>query len=275
MRTATANAWSGSVIQELLAQKEVTRDNVIVVSKIGYVQGRNLQHAKSREQTGRAYPDMVKYGEDIWHCLHPEFLDDQLTGSLDRLGLATLDACLLHNPEYFLSDAKQRKLIVDASTLDELRTEFYRRLDQAFVYFEQQIDSGRIQYYGVSSNTSTAPPDNPEATSLSRMLEAAQRAAQRAGKSGHGFRVLQLPMNLFEAGALLTPNTGQENTVLELAQEHRVAVLVNRPLNAIPAERRGMIRLAAPRYEPVDTSFETQHQTVWHWKKRFGKTLRP
>ena len=83
---------------------------------------------------------MVKYGEDIWHCLHPEFLDDQLTGSLDRLGLATLDVCLLHNPEYFLSDAKQRKLIVDASTLDELRTEFYRRLEQAFVYFEQQID---------------------------------------------------------------------------------------------------------------------------------------
>ena len=53
-------------------------------------------------------------------------------------------------------------------------------------------------------------------------------------------------MNLFESGALLTPNTGQNNTVLEFAQEHRVAVLVNRPLNAIPAERRGMLRLAAP-----------------------------
>ncbi len=265
----------GSVLQELLAQKELTRDNVIVISKIGYVQGRNLQHAKSREQAGRAYPDMVKYGEDIWHCLHPEFLEDQLTDSLDRLGLATLDVCLLHNPEYFLSDAKQRKLIVDASTLDELRTEFYQRLEQAFVYFEQQIDSGRIQYYGVSSNTSTAPPDNPEATSLSRMLEAAQRAAQRAGKSGHGFRVLQLPMNLFESGALLTPNTGQENTVLEFAREHHVAVLANRPLNAIPAERRGMIRLAAPRYEPVETSFETQHQTVLALEETFRKDFAP
>ena len=265
----------GSVIQELLGQNELTRDNVIVVSKIGYVQGKNLQHAKSREQTGRAYPDMVKYGEDIWHCLHPEFLEDQLTGSLDRLGLATLDACLLHNPEYFLSDAKQRKLIVDASTMDELRTEFYRRLEQAFVYFEEQIDSGRIQYYGVSSNTSTAQPDNPEATSLSRMLEAAQRAAQQTGKSHHGFQVLQLPMNLFESGALLTPNTGQENTVLEFAREHRVAVLVNRPLNAIPAERRGMIRLAAPRYEPVETPFETQHQTVLALEETFRKDFAP
>ena len=29
------------------------------------------------------------------------FLADQLDASLDRLGLATLDVCLLHNPEYF------------------------------------------------------------------------------------------------------------------------------------------------------------------------------
>ena len=265
----------GSVIQELLSEKEVTRDNVIVVSKIGYVQGKNLQTAKTREQAGRAYPEMVQYGEDIWHCLHPEFLDDQLTGSLDRLGLATLDVCLLHNPEYFLSDAKQRKLIVDASTLDELRTEFYRRIEQAFVYFEQQVDAGRIQFYGVSSNTSTAGPDDPEATSLSHMLEAAQRAAQQTDKSHHAFRVLQLPMNLFESGALLTPNTGQDQTVLEFAQAHDVAILVNRPLNAIPARHRGMIRLADPRYEPVDTVFETQHQAVVTLEETYRQEFAP
>ncbi len=267
----------GSVLQELLDQKDVTRDNVIVVSKIGYVQGNNLQTAKAREQAGRAYPEMVKYGEDIWHCLHPEFLDDQLTGSLDRLGLATLDVCLLHNPEYFLSDVKQRTRDLDASTLEELRTEFHRRLEQAFVYFEQQIDAGRILCYGVSSNTSTAKPGDPEATSLSRMLEAAQRAARQTGKPHHGFRVLQLPMNLFESGALLTPNTGpdQRTTVLEFARTHDVAVLVNRPLNAIPARHRGMIRLAAPRYEPVETPFETQRQAVAALEETYRQEFAP
>ncbi len=267
----------GSVIRELLSQKELTRDNVVVVSKIGYVQGKNLQTAKAREQAGRAYPEMVKYGEHIWHCLHPDFLDDQLTGSLDRLELATLDVCLLHNPEYFLSDAKQRKLIVDASALDELRAEFYRRIEQAFVYFEQQITAGRIQYYGVSSNTSTAKPGDPEATSLSRMLDAAQRAARQTGKPRHGFRALQLPMNLFESGALLIPNTGQDETttVLEFAQTHDVAILVNRPLNAIPDRHRGIIRLADPRYEPVDTPFETQHQAVAALEDTYRKELAP
>ena len=82
-------------------------------------------------------------------------------------------------------------------------------------------------------------------------------------------------MNLFESGALLIPNTGQENTVLEFAREHRVAVLVNRPLNAIPADRRGMIRLAAPRYEPVETPFETQHQAVAALEDTFRKDFAP
>ena len=194
-----------------------------MVSKIGYVQGHNLTQAQSKDRAGRPYPEMVKYGDGLWHCIHPEFLADQLTLSLDRLGLATLDVCLLHNPEYFLSDAKNRKLLVDASALDEWRTELYRRLQQAFAYFESQIDAGRLQWYGVSSNTSTAKPDDPEATSLSRMLDAAQAAARLAGKTHHGFRVLQLPMNLFESGALLTPNTGPErnDTALGLGANPR------------------------------------------------------
>ncbi|MCE9537405.1 MAG: aldo/keto reductase, partial [Nitrospirae bacterium] len=95
----------GFVLDELFKNGELTREEVIIVSKIGYVQGQNLKQAETREQAGRPYPDMVKYGEGIWHCIHPEYLADQLTLSLDRLGLATLDICLLHNPEYFLSEA--------------------------------------------------------------------------------------------------------------------------------------------------------------------------
>ncbi len=267
----------GSVLNELISQQDITREQVIVVSKIGYLQGHNLQQAQTREKIGRAYPEIVQYGEGIWHCIHPEFLEDQLTFSLDRLGLATLDVCLLHNPEYFLSDAKNQAGVAGASSLDTLRMEFYRRIEEAFVYFERQIDARRIQFYGISSNTSTAPPDDPEATSLSRMLDAAQRAAQREGKHQHGFRVLQLPMNLVESGALLTPNTGQDlkHTVLEFAQVHHIAILVNRPLNAISSQHREMLRLADPRHEAVETDFETQHHTVATLEKEFQKTFAP
>jgi len=267
----------GIVVKDLIAKRFISREEIIIVSKIGYVQGNNLTRAEAREEAGKPFPEMVKYGEGIWHCLHPEFLDEQLTGSLDRLGLATLDVCLLHNPEYFLSDAKNRNLSLNTIQLTDLRQEFYRRLQQSFVYFESQVAAGRIQYYGVSSNTCTANHDNPEATSLSRMLEAAQAAAQQLGQDPHHFRVLQLPMNLFEAGALLIQNTGKDysETVLSLAREKEIAVLVNRPLNAIPGKGGGMIRLADPQAEISNTNFEAQQSKVAALEHDYKQVLGP
>jgi aryl-alcohol dehydrogenase-like predicted oxidoreductase len=267
----------GVVLKDFIAKHVVSREEVIVVSKIGYVQGNNLKRAEAREQAGNPFSEMVKYGEGIWHCLHPDFLEEQLTLSLDRLGLETLDVCLLHNPEYFLSDAKNRQLSIDPLRLEDLRQEFYRRLQQAFAYLETQIIAGRLQYYGVSSNTCTAKPDNPESTSLSRMLKAAEAAAKQAGAPHHYFRVLQLPMNLFESGALLTPNSGPEHsqTVLALAQEANTAVLVNRPLNAIPEKGGGMIRLADPQVEISNTNFDAQQPKVAALEHDYKQVLAP
>jgi len=93
----------GSVVRELVGAGELARDEVVVVSKIGYVQGRNYELARQREAEGHPFPEMVKVDEGLWHCLHPEFLADQLQRSLDRLELERLDVCLLHNPEYFLA----------------------------------------------------------------------------------------------------------------------------------------------------------------------------
>jgi aryl-alcohol dehydrogenase-like predicted oxidoreductase len=76
-------------------------------------------------------------------------------------------------------------------------------------------------------------------------------AARQAGGADHRFRVLQLPMNLFESGAALERNNGAglDQTVLEHAAAHGIGVLVNRPLNAMAGE--GMVRLAdVPAAEP-------------------------
>ncbi len=258
----------GLVLADLVKKGQLRRDELIIVSKIGYVQGQNLARAQARESAGRPYPEMVKYGEGLWHCLHPEFLVDQLDLSLDRLGVETLDVCLLHNVEYFLSDAAHRH----ETDLPAVRGRFYHRLRQAFECLERQVAAGRIRYYGVSSNTCTAAPEHPEATSLSQMLD----AARDAGGIGHHFRVLQCPMNLFESGALLVPNTGaqQTQTVLDLARQTQLAVLINRPLNAMP-NRGGMIRLADLPLESVPTSFDAQQTLVAKLEEEFRLDLAP
>ncbi len=213
-----------------------SRQAVVVVSKIGYVQGDNLRLALERERSGFAFPEMVKYMDGCWHCIHPDFLRDQLARSRDRLRLETVDVCLLHNPEYFFSDAKKH----DHGPLDELRAEFYRRVRDAFTFFEDAVRRDEIGCYGVSSNSLVSAADDPEATSLTWLL----RAAVEAGGADHHFRVVQMPMNLFESGGALLLNTGPERsqTPLEAASAAGLAVLINRPLNAIVHNR--LIRLA-------------------------------
>ena len=222
---------SERLMGEVLAEGGVPRDEVVVVTKVGYVQGPNLELAQQRELEGRPFPEMVKYADGIWHCIAPEFIEDQLGRALERLGLETVDVLLLHNPEYFLSDASHRQ---PPPPLDETRELFYGRLRRAFAYLDQAVEDGRIGAFGVSSNSCVAPTDAPEATSVTRMFEASNRR----------MAVLQLPYNLLETGALLERNTPDE-TALEAAMKRELGVLVNRPLNAM-GPNGGLVRLVDP-----------------------------
>lgn len=73
-----------------------------MISKAGYIQGNTLRLAQQRRSEGHPYPNVVEISSELWHCISPDFLRDELTRSLQRLRLRTLDVFLLHNPEYFL-----------------------------------------------------------------------------------------------------------------------------------------------------------------------------
>ncbi|HVU03205.1 MAG TPA: aldo/keto reductase [Polyangiaceae bacterium] len=259
----------GEVLADLAKAGKVPREAVVVVSKIGYAQGENLDLVLEREEAGKPFPDVVKYAEGLAHCIHPEWLADQLGRSLDRLGLETLDVCLLHNPEYFLSHAAKERM-----PLEEARTEFHRRIGDAFRHLELEVSRGRLRYYGVSSNSVGEPAGAAETTDLSRMLEAARAVAGDA----HHFRVLQLPLNVLEPGAALEKNTGPaRETALEFAAKNGISVLVNRPLNAIVGDK--LVRLADPPDLPeaprVGDQIEKVRALEQEFLKAFGPMLRP
>ena len=77
----------GRVLAELSQAGKVSREQVVVVSKAGYLQGSNLKDAQERAARGEPYAEVVPFGEGLEQCLHPEFLADQLSASLERLGL--------------------------------------------------------------------------------------------------------------------------------------------------------------------------------------------
>jgi hypothetical protein len=107
-------------------------------------------------------------------------------------------------------------------------------------------------------------------------VQAAEAAAQSVGASAHHFRVLQCPMNLFEAGAVRTANTGQSplQTVLEYARQNTIAVLVNRPLNAMVTPNR-MLRLADLPLEDPPIDIDQQLSTVGALEQEYRASLAP
>ena len=244
-----SEALVGAVLRDALDGGALRRDEVVVVSKVGYMQGQNLAQARRKEADGAPYPEVVRYADDCWHCLHPDFVRDQLARTRERLGLARVDLYLLHNPEYFFLDAAAR----DDESLVELRETFYDRLRRAFEALEALVAEGELSAFGLSSNTLAKPEDDPSAVSLPAVLRAAADAARAVGgiAARSAFAAIQLPYNVVEreAADLPPPSAeGESLPLLQAAARAGLAVLVNRPLNAISADR--LIRLASRPLHP-------------------------
>jgi aryl-alcohol dehydrogenase-like predicted oxidoreductase len=222
----------GQVVSDLIFTGSLSRAQVIIVSKVGYLQGQNFEFSQQRKAQGKPFKELVDFGEELEHCIHPEFLEDQLARSLERLHLEALDFFLLHNPEYYLEWAEKHGI-----GLIESRAEYYRRIRTAFEYLEACVKKGRIRYYGVSSNSFPVPSDHFEFTSLDALWRIAESLSP-----DHHFRLIQLPLNLMEPGAVLEKNQPGGKSVLELAAEREMAVLTNRPLNALSGQH--LFRLA-------------------------------
>jgi aryl-alcohol dehydrogenase-like predicted oxidoreductase len=214
------NGESEKLIGEVLKEEE---HKPIIVTKAGYVQGDNLLVLEDLLKELPISDEVVKFSDDLKHCIHPAFLQKQLDQSLSRLGLERVDVFLLHNPEYYLKKEGSEP------------REYYNRIKKAFQFLEDKVKEGVIGAYGISSNTFIHRPESHEATNLQTIIEIAQNE-----NKNHHFKYIQFPLNLLELGAL---ERHYENShLIELAKAHGIKTLINRPLNAIT--EKGLLRLA-------------------------------
>jgi hypothetical protein len=223
----------GRVLARLREQEGLRRQDVVVVSKAGYLEGRELVASQERKARGEPWPETVPVVPGVEHCLHPDYLDHALAQSSRRLGLERIDVYLLHDPEHFLEWAQAQ-----GQDPAQARDELYRRLEAAFRFLEGAADQGRISFYGVSSNTFPFPAEHPLHLSLARLWEIAQGISPR-----HRFAVVQMPLNLCEPGAACEANQPGGLTPLAFARAQGLGVLTNRPLHALTG--RETLRLAA------------------------------
>jgi len=199
-----------------LAFKEFDEDRksqVEIVSKFGYIQNSNLKRHKEIP-----FQEVVEFSEDCYHSISQTFLEDQLTHSLQRLEMSKLDCYLIHNPEYYLLDAINRDIDKD-DRLDEM----YKRLFDAFMGLELEVQNGRIKSYGISSNSFSKPLNSDEFLPYEDLLTLAIDAANEVGNEIHSFTTIELPINILEREGLKCASWAKDNGL---------RVLVNRPLNA-------------------------------------------
>lgn len=257
----------GKVIEDLEDEGTLDLGAAFIVTKAGYIQGDLLDDAIQGEREGRRIPGVVKYADGVWHSIHPKFLAVQLDASLERLNRLNVNVFLLHNPEYYLSWAAANNIAIE-----EARSEFYRRIRMAFEYCEKAVGLAKISWYGISSNTFAAAPDNPQFCSLEECLKIAEDIAG----SDHHFRFAQMPFNLLETGAATLKNQ-RENTLttLEFAKESGVNVLINRPLNALSGDQT-LVRLTTPNVGdniPAISNIREQTQHILQHEKVFFQAI--
>jgi aryl-alcohol dehydrogenase-like predicted oxidoreductase len=209
----------GTALKELAA-KGFPREEIVLCTKGGYLTPDNSMPADPNEYFFREYiqPGIFS-AKDIAagsHCMTPRFLDNQLSRSLKNLGVDCIDVYYLHNPEVQLSEVA--------------KSDFLKRVRDAFEFLESAALRGRIQYYGMATwNGFRQDARDREAMQLA---EIEQIARQIAGGT-HRFRFVQLPFNLGMTEALTTGNQsvqGQVKTSMEAAAALDITLIASASL---------------------------------------------
>ncbi len=218
------------------------------MTKAGYVQGSAIDKISEFKED----IEVVKFADGLWHSIDPRFLKTQIDQSLERMQVESVDALLLHNPEYFLKKNPDAKC------------EYYERISHAFAYLKTEVEKGRIKSFGVSSNTFVDPRQDETATDLEELIEAAKKT-----ESLQHFKYIQFPMNLLEMGALQPQYEGKN--LVQRAHEFGLITIANRPLNAFTSA--GLLRLSdreAPKVSIDPQTFFDEKTEAF--KKYVGET---
>ena len=226
-----AEKVAGEVLRKMMQQQKVAREEIIVATKVGNVLGQQMAFAQG-------VPNMARINESLYHCISPAWIQQELTRSLERLQLKSVDCLLLHCPEY------ESKAGVDM-------TEIYSRMRDAFEHLEKEVAQGRIAMYGLSAAFMPLRPTDSQHLDLPTVMKQLPK--------NHHFRVLQFPLNFAEAEAMWVGHVSRNAdgsaidsksaveapTLFEAAREFGLATLINRPLDGIYKESHGVLRFSS------------------------------
>ena len=220
-RSQKAERSVGKAISELIESGKISRDEIFVSTKNGYVTNDADVKLDFWPYVNQEYAQKGVISEgDVssgYHCMSVKYLEDQLDRSLKNLGLDCVDLMYLHNA-------------VEGQIKDISREDLLNKLKLAFELYEQKRSEGKIKSYGMATWESfRVAKDNPQYFPLDEILD----LAKQVGGESHGFKFIQLPFNMYYDQALLLKNhilDGEDASVLQMAKVRNIGVFSSLPL---------------------------------------------
>ena len=183
-RSQKAERSVGKAVSELVQEGKITRDQLFISSKNGYVTNDADVQLGFWEYVKEEYSQKGVINEgDVtsgYHCMTIPYLSDQLDRSLKNLGVDTIDLMYLHNG-------------IEGQIKDVSKEKFLENLKSVFELYEEKRKLGKIKFYGMATwECFRVTKDNLQYLSLEDVVA----MAKEVGGENHGFRFIQLPYNM-------------------------------------------------------------------------------
>ena len=219
-RAQKAERSVGRAIAELIQGQKITREQIFLCTKNGYLTNDADVKQEFWEYVKSEYSlkGVIREGDvsSGYHCMTIPYLNDQLERSLKNLGVECIDLLYLHNA-------------VEGQIKDVSKEQFLKNLKLVFEFYEQKRKQGKIKFYGMATwECFRVPSDDPQHLSLQETV----KMAREVGGEGHGFRFIQLPLNMHYDQALLKKNQlydGSPVSILEAATKLNIGVFTSVP----------------------------------------------
>ena len=219
-RAQKAERSVGKAIVDLIEEKKISRDQVFVSTKNGYVTNDGDIQEDFMQYVMREFgkTGIVKEGDisSGYHCMTIPYLEDQLNRSLKNLDLECIDLMYLHNAVEGHPELSKE--------------EFLEKLTSVIEFYEEKRKEGKIRFYGMATwECFRVDENNNMFLSLEKVID----IAKKIGGENHGFRFIQLPYNFQFDQAYIKKNQSvqtEQVSILESARKLGVGVFTSVPL---------------------------------------------
>lgn len=212
----------GITITKLIEANLINRDEFIISSKAGIIPGdgaimfRPINYMQEMLiDTGILSKEDVYMEETLWLTMNPKYFEYALELSRKHLNLETIDIYYMHELELSMKHYGPK--------------EFYHRLKDVIVTYEDMVEKGKIREYGMATwDAFQLEETHEQYISLEKVMEVVESVT-----TNHHFKHLMVPINLESRCCVEYKNQSYKQnklSIVECARKYKIDIHVSGPL---------------------------------------------